>query len=180
MAVRPGPDRTGGLAGAAWPAYGDRVADSLMPGPARRRARRGYALAVAAAGALLAVSAILPWAGIEARSDLLGAGVTQDVRGVDDSLGVFTLVAGLVALALGTAGLLARPWIAALAAVPGGLAAALLVVFVTDPGGAGDRIAFDLGGVLSVAPVIRYGWFAALAAALAVVLCAVLTLTRRS
>ncbi len=168
----------GGLAGAAQHAYGDRVADSHTRGPARRGTRRAYALAVAAAGALLVVSAILPWAGLEARSDLLGAGVSHEVRGVDDGRGVLILVAGLAALALGTAGLLARPWIAALAALPGGLAAGLLVIFVTDPGGAGDRLSVDLGGVLSVEPVIRYGWFAALAAAVAVVLSAVLTLGR--
>ncbi|WP_113702437.1 hypothetical protein [Nonomuraea lactucae] len=156
------------------------MADSPSPGPAERGTRRGYALAVAVAGASLVVSAILPWAGVEARSDLLGGGVSSGIRGVDAGLGVYTLVAGLAALALGVAGGLGRPWIAALAVVPGGLATALLVMFVADPRGLADRVSLDLGRVLSVEPVIRYGWFAALAASLAVVLFAVLTVLRRS
>lgn len=156
------------------------MADSLPPARAGRHGRRGYALAVAAAGALLVVCAVLPWAGIEARSDLLGGGLSHDVRGVDDGLGVSTLIAGLAALVLGVAGLVGRPWIAALAVVPGGLAAVLLVRFAADPRGVGERVSLDLGRILSVEPVIRYGWFAALAGALAVVLFAVLTLLRRS
>ncbi|NUR89750.1 MAG: hypothetical protein HOY71_37200, partial [Nonomuraea sp.] len=67
------------------------------------RTRRGFALAVAITGALLAVCAVLPWAGVEARSDLIGTGISNDVRGIDASYGVYTMVAGLAALAFGLA-----------------------------------------------------------------------------
>ncbi|GAA2303855.1 hypothetical protein GCM10010149_61790 [Nonomuraea roseoviolacea subsp. roseoviolacea] len=160
------------------------MAVPLQPGPRQgriRRGRRGYALAVSVAAALLVLCAVLPWAGIEARSEVIGGGLTSDVRGVDAGLGVFTLVAGLVALALGVAGLLGRrPWVAALAALPGAFATVLLVMFAADPGGVTGRVSLDLGGMLSVGPVIRYGWFAALASSLALVLFAVLAAARRS
>ncbi|MET7460497.1 hypothetical protein [Nonomuraea sp. NPDC005501] len=155
------------------------MADHLQQGPAGR-GRRGYALAVSVAAALLVLCAVLPWAGIEARSDVIGGGLTSDVRGIDAAVGVYTLLAGLAALALGVAGLLGgRPWVAALAALPGAFATVLLVMFVADPGGVADRVSLDLGGLLSVSPVIRYGWFAALASSLALILFAVLTVFRR-
>ncbi|WP_176992956.1 hypothetical protein [Nonomuraea jiangxiensis] len=155
------------------------MADYLQSAPARPRARRGYALAVAVAGALLVCCAVLPWAGIEARSELLGGGVADDVRGIDDTLGVYTLVAGLAALACGLAGALGRPRIAALAAVPGALAVPALVMFVSGGSGLRDRVSIQLGDLLSIEPVIRLGWFAALASALAVVVLSLLTLFRR-
>lgn len=168
-----------------WPggrAYGDRVADFLPPQPSgkqERKPRTGYALAVVAAGALLVFCAILPWAGIEARSDLIGSGITKDMRGVDDSSGVYTLLAGLAAAAFGVTGLLTRrPW-TALAILPGAAAATLLVMFVAGPRDAGDRVSVDIGGVLSIEPVLRYGWFTALASALAVIAFAALSLIPR-
>ncbi len=151
-----------------------------MPTPARPRARRGYALAVAAAGALLAVCAVLPWAGLQATSSLIGGGVASDVRGVDDVFGVYALVAGLAALGCGLAGAMSRPRLAALAVVPGGAALAVLLMFVTESGGMRDRISVDLGDLLSIEPVIRAGWFAALACATAIVLLSLLALFRRS
>lgn len=137
---------------------------------------RAYPIAVAGCGALLVVAAILPWAGIEASSDLLGGSVAHDVRGVDDQAGVYTLVAGLAAAVLGVAGLLGRPWLTALAAVPGLAALVVLIVFVTDPG---ESLSVDLGGLLSIEPVLRPGWFVALAAALAVTVLAPLSLVKR-
>jgi hypothetical protein len=154
------------------------VADSLTPSPPKPQARRGYAFAVALAGALLVVCAVLPWTGVEARIDLIGRGVSNDVRGIDDSLGVYTLLAGLAALALGIAGLVTRPRVAALAVLPGVLATVVLVRFVADPPGLGDRVSVDLGFV-SIVPGIRVGWFAALACALAIVTLSVLVLLRR-
>ncbi|MGW0806737.1 hypothetical protein [Nonomuraea sp. NPDC002799] len=154
------------------------MADHLHP--TRPRTHRGYALAVVIAGALLTFCAILPWAALEARSDLIGAGVAGDVRGIDGAFGVYTLVAGLVALACGLAGVLGRPRLAALAVLPGGVAVLTLVMFVTDGSGLRDRFSVDLGNLLSIAPVIRGGWFAALASALAVVVLAVLALIRRA
>ena len=120
-------------------AYSDRVADDLKPTPARPRVRRGYPLAVMAAGALLVFCAVLPWAGLQATSSLIGGGVASDVRGIDDTFGVYTLLAGLVALGCGLVGTLAHPRLAALAVVPGGVALLVLVLFVTDGSGLQDR-----------------------------------------
>ncbi|MBF8192273.1 hypothetical protein ITP53_42650 [Nonomuraea sp. K274] len=156
------------------------MADYLKPTPARPRTRRGYALGVTLAGALLVFCAILPWAGLEARSSLVGFGVADDLRGIDDAFGIYTLVAGLAALACGLAGVLGRTWLAALAVVPGGVALAALVVFMTSRGGVRDRISVDLGKVLSIEPVIRLGWFAALACSIAIVVLALLALFRRA
>ncbi|GAA2862026.1 hypothetical protein [Nonomuraea rubra] len=158
------------------------MADDLKPTPAGRRVRRGYPLAVAAAGALLVFCAVLPWAAVQATSSLIAGGVVSDIRGIDDPLGVYTLVAGLVALGCGLAGLLSsHPRLAALAAVPGGVALVVLVRFVIAGGGnLRDRISFDLGGLLSIEPVIRFGWFAALGCALVLVVLSVLTLFRGS
>ncbi|MEU0572093.1 hypothetical protein ABZ297_42760 [Nonomuraea sp. NPDC005983] len=151
----------------------------LQPAPRRRATRRGYALAVLVAGAVLAICAVLPWAGIQASSDLIGGGVTRSLRGTDDRFGIYTLVAGLAAAALGLAGTLSRPRLAALAMIPGALAAVVLVMFISDPKDVGDRISIDLGGLLSIEPVIQYGWWAALASSLAVVVLAVLALVGR-
>ncbi|MFC4005696.1 hypothetical protein ACFOY2_00580 [Nonomuraea purpurea] len=144
------------------------------------RTRRGPALAVVAAGALLVCCAVLPWAGLEARSDILGGGVASDIRGIDDAFGLYTLIAGLAALACGLAGVLTRPRLAALAAVPGGVAVVVLVLFLTQGNGLRDRISVQLGDWLSIAPVIRGGWFGAMACALAVVVLAIVALLRRA
>ncbi|MEV5895259.1 hypothetical protein [Nonomuraea fuscirosea] len=147
--------------------------------PAHPKLRRGYPLAVIAAGALLVFCAVLPWAGLQATSGLIGAGVASDVRGIDDPFGVYTLIAGLAALGCGLAGLLSRPRLAALALVPGGAAVLVLVLFVTQGSGLRDRISFDFGELLSIEPVIRFGWFAALACALAIVALAFMSLVGR-
>ncbi|MEV4802202.1 hypothetical protein AB0K18_19480 [Nonomuraea sp. NPDC049421] len=155
------------------------MAEDLKPAPTRSRLGRGPAFAVLVAGALLACCAVLPWAGLQATSSLFGAGVASDVRGIDDPLGVYTLLAGLTAVGCGVAGLLARPRLAALAIVPGSVAVFVLVTFVMGDGGLRDRVSIHLGDLLSIEPVIRSGWFAALACAVAVVLLSVLTLVRR-
>ncbi|MFC7720154.1 hypothetical protein [Nonomuraea recticatena] len=142
-----------------------------------RPSRRGLAVAVVLTGLLLSFTALLPWAGVDARLDLLGAGLSQDVRGVDDPFGVYTLVAGLAAAVLGAAGALRGRLLTALAALPGAAACVLLVVYVADPRGIADRVSVDLG-MLSIEPGLRAGWFAALAAALAVTVLALLCLPR--
>ncbi len=167
------------VVGGGCPAYSDRVADYLQPAPAKPAAHRGYALAVVVAGALLVFCAVLPWAGLEVRSELIGGGLANEIRGIDDTFGIYTLVAGLAALGCGIAGLLTRPRLAALAAVPGAAAVAVLVLFMTDGSGVRDRLSFDLGQVLSVGPVIKFGWFAAMGCAVAVVVLSVLALVRR-
>ncbi|MFI7707030.1 hypothetical protein [Nonomuraea sp. NPDC049480] len=157
------------------------MAEDLQPTSAQPRTRRGYApaLSVTVTGALLVVCAVLPWAGTEAKIGLFGSGVTTDVRGIDDAFGVYALVAGLVAVACGLAGLLAHPRLAALAVVPGAVAVPAVVMFMTQGGGVQDRISIDLG-VLSVAQVIRLGWFAALACSLGVIVLGALALFRRA
>ncbi|MEV0995687.1 hypothetical protein [Nonomuraea sp. NPDC050202] len=156
------------------------MADDLMPTPARRRVRRGYPLAVAAAGALLVFCAVLPWSGWQATSSLIDAGVASDLRGIDHTSGIYTLLAGLVALGCGLAGLLSsHPRLAALAVLPGGSAVVLVLRYPPGGGGLRDLFAFELGDVLSIAPVFRFGWFAALGCALALVVLSVLALLRR-
>ncbi|WP_188196486.1 hypothetical protein [Nonomuraea sp. SYSU D8015] len=155
------------------------MADDLQPAPATPRTRRRYPLAVSVAGALLVCCTILPWAGVDAKIGLLGSGVTTDVRGVDDTFGIYTLLAGLAAVACGLAGLLSHPRLAALAVVPGAVAVPAVLMFVTRGGGAQDRVSIDLG-VLSVEQAIRFGWFAALACSLAVAVLGLLTLLRRA
>ncbi|NRQ35633.1 hypothetical protein HII36_27920 [Nonomuraea sp. NN258] len=155
------------------------MADYTQPAPVQAGPRRGYALAVVIAGALLVFCAVLPWAGVEARSDLIGGGVSSDVRGVDDRLGVYTLIAGIAVLAFGVVGLLTRPRLAALAVVPGALAVLVLVMFIGTPRGLGDRVTIEVGTLLTVEPVLRFGWFAALASAVAVIVVSVLAVVKR-
>jgi hypothetical protein len=155
------------------------VADDLKPASARTRLGRGPAIAVLAAGVLLTICAILPWAGIQATSSLIGAGVASDVRGIDDPLGVYTLLAGLAALGCGVAGLIAHPRLAALAIAPGVVAVFVLVSYVAGSDGLRNRVSIHLGDLLSIEPVIRPGWFAALACAVATVLLSVVALVRR-
>ncbi|MFI7125333.1 hypothetical protein ACIBQ1_06530 [Nonomuraea sp. NPDC050153] len=156
------------------------MADYLQSAPAKPTARRGYALAVVVAGALLVFCAVLPWAGLEVRSELIGGGLANDIRGIDDTYGVYTLVSGLVALGCGVAGLLTHPRVAALAALPGAVAAAVLVLFMTDGSGVRDRLSVDLGQVLSIGPTVKFGWFAAMGCAVAIVVLSVLALVRRA
>ncbi|MCK2219927.1 hypothetical protein MF672_039945 [Actinomadura sp. ATCC 31491] len=143
------------------------------------RLARGYPLAVTAVAALLVFCAVLPWAGVEARIGLLGSGFAGEVRGIDDALGVYTLLAGLAALACGLAGLLAHPRLAALAVLPGAVATAATLLFQLQGHGLRDRVSLDLG-LLSVTPVTRGGWFATLACALALVVLGLLALLRRA
>lgn len=168
----------------AGPSYSEAV-DDLRPAPTRR-ARRALPLAVTAAGALLVFCAVLPWAGLRATSGLVGglltgmtSALTSEVRGVDDVYGVCTLIAGLAAVACGVAGLRGRPRLAALAVLPGGAAVLLVVLFVTEGSRSRDRISIRLGDLLAIEPVIAFGWFAALASAVAVTVLAVLALLRR-
>ncbi|MEU6999298.1 hypothetical protein [Nonomuraea sp. NPDC046570] len=142
-----------------------------------QRGRAGYAVAVVVAGLALAFCVFLPWAGIEARIEALGRGVSHDVRGIDTTAGLYSLVAALAATALGITGLVGRRLLAALAVVPGGVSAVALVLFVTSRSGLGDRVSVDLG-LLRIEPMLRPGWFGAAAAALTVLVCAALSATR--
>ncbi|MBB5964489.1 hypothetical protein [Planomonospora venezuelensis] len=139
---------------------------------------RALPVAVIAAGALLAVTAFLPWAGIRADIVVIGS-VSEHVRGVDDWSGVLALVSGAAATALGVAGVMRDLRLAALAALPGAVTVLVLLVFLSDPRGRAENVSIDLGGLVTVRPTIEYGWFAALAAALAVTVLGVAVLVRR-
>ncbi|MEV0585951.1 hypothetical protein [Nonomuraea sp. NPDC050310] len=137
---------------------------------------RTSAFAVALAGGLLVLSTTTPWMAVEAGVGLFRGGLSATTRGLEDPLGLYTLLAGLAAAALGVAGLLTRRrWLTALAALPGAGATALVVSYVA---GRSD-VGLDLG-YITVGSVLRPGWYGALGCALAVVLFAVLAISRRS
>ncbi|WP_343950747.1 hypothetical protein [Nonomuraea longicatena] len=158
------------------------MAEYFPPRPAaraERKPRRGYALAVVVTGALLVFCAALPWAGLEARSDLIDAGIGKSLRGVDAACGVYTLLSGVLAVMLGLATLVTRLPLTPLAAIPGLAAGVLLVVFVTNPDGHSKGLTVALGDFLTIEPALKYGWFAALAAAVATTVFALFSLLPR-
>ncbi|MFC4059464.1 hypothetical protein ACFOWE_14245 [Planomonospora corallina] len=120
---------------------------------------------VIATGALLVVAAFLPWAGVRADVVVIGS-FSESVRGVDDWSGVLALFSGAAAVIIGIAGR-ERPF-TALAALPGAITVAVLLVFLSDPQGRGRSASLAIGDIVRVEPTIEYGWFVALAAALAV------------
>ncbi|WP_344858672.1 hypothetical protein [Planomonospora alba] len=137
----------------------------LTPPAASAAPGRTAQVGVVATGALLVVAAFLPWAGVRADIAVLGS-LSESVRGVDDWSGVLTLVAGIAAVVIGVAGG-ERPF-TALAALPGAVTVAVLLVFLSDPQGRGRNASFSVGDLVRVEPTVEYGWFVALAAALAV------------
>jgi hypothetical protein len=134
---------------------------------------------VVVTGALLVFCAVLPWAGLEARSDLIDAGVTENLRGVDAAFGVYTLLSGVLAAILGLATLLTRLPLTPLAAIPGLAAGVLLVMFVANPDGRSKGLTVKLGDFLTIEPVLKFGWFAALASAVATTAFALFSLLPR-
>ncbi|MBG0816003.1 hypothetical protein [Planomonospora sp. ID82291] len=137
------------------------MADLTTPASPNRIAPVG----VIAGGALLVVAAFLPWAGVRADIAVLGS-LSQNVRGVDDWSGILALIGGTMAAVIGVAGG-DRPF-TALAALPGAVTTAVLLVFLSDPQGRGRNASFTVGDLVRVEPTVEYGWFVALAAALAV------------
>lgn len=135
-----------------------------------------------AMGAALAVTAFLPWTGFTASTDQpstgLGSGAVYNFPGIDSVSGVCTLMAGASTAALGCAELLTRRRLTALTVIPGVLAVLALVFFAIRSGGFATLMADDPWASWHE-PALRPGWFVALVTALAVIVFAALSLTRR-
>lgn len=136
------------------------------------------AVGVFVAGFALAVTALLPWAGLTAEFGILDASFTHAVRGVDAGPGWFVLGAGITAMLLGVLG--ARRWLfTGLAILPGAVAAFALALFLANPRDLVNRLDFQVSGLLRVHPTIQYGWFAGLLASVALAVLAAAALLRR-
>ncbi|GAA0356103.1 hypothetical protein GCM10009530_01540 [Microbispora corallina] len=137
------------------------------------------AVGVIVTGLALAVTALLPWAGVTAEVSVLDAELTRAVRGVDAGSGWFVMGAGIAAMLLGVLGAV-RNWLfTGFAILPGAVAAFALAMFLTDPQDLAGRLAFRIPGVVSVHPSIQYGWFAGLLSSIAVAVLAAAAFLRR-
>lgn len=130
------------------------------------------------AGAGLAVSPLLPWAGVRAEMPLLGRGVGASVIGFDDASGWFVCAAGVVAAVLGVAGMTRGRAFTGFAVIPGAAGTLALAVFVNRPERLLD-LSVTIAGLVRVQPRIEYGWFAGLAASILISVLAAITLLRR-
>lgn len=136
------------------------------------------ACGVFVAGFALALTALLPWAGLTAEIGIIDASLTRAVRGVDAGSGWFVLGAGITAMLLGVLGAM-RSWLfTGLAILPGAVAAFALAMFLADPRDLVSRLDFQVG-LLRVHPTIQYGWFAGLLASVALAVLAAVALLRR-
>ncbi|WP_157530200.1 hypothetical protein [Microtetraspora niveoalba] len=134
--------------------------------------------AVVVAGLALAVTAVLPWAGLTAEFGLTGTELTQAIRGIDKGPGWFVLGAGLAATLLGVLGVTRSRLFTGFAILPGAVAALALAMFLTDPQDWGRRLSFRVPGLVDVHPTVEYGWFAALIASIVVAALSAATLLR--
>jgi hypothetical protein len=168
---RPRPAFLPPVDGSARPAPGA-VADPPPGDPAPPV--NGWNLGVIAAGALLLISAFLPWARARITLDLFGRRLTRDV-GTVVGLEADTVVAAVPVLAMaaiamafwGVVGRDAR--VSALAAVPGALSLLVCGLFALRLDDLGDRLALGdlpVGHEISVIA----GWYLAVAMSL-LVLC---------
>jgi hypothetical protein len=148
-------------------------------GYARRMGgHRVVSTGVILAGAGLAVSPLLPWAGLRADMPVLGRGIGTSVIGFDDAAGWFVCAAGLLAAALGVAGVTRGRAFTAFAVVPGAAATLALAVFINRPERLLD-LSVTIAGLVRVHPRIEYGWFVGLGASVLISLLAAITLFRR-
>ncbi|MCC5580664.1 hypothetical protein IMZ11_34105 [Microtetraspora sp. AC03309] len=147
--------------------------------PARSGAGTMLSLAVIVTGLVLAVTAILPWAGVTAEFGLMGTEFTHAIRGIDRGSGWFVLGAGIAATLLGVVGMTRGRLFTGFAILPGAVAALALAMFLTDPQDWGDRLSFRIPGLVDVHPTIQYGWFAALLASVLVAALSATALIRR-
>ncbi|MFC0861261.1 hypothetical protein ACFHYQ_03010 [Sphaerimonospora cavernae] len=138
------------------------------------------AAGVTVTGLAMAVTALLPWAGVTAKTALLDAELTHSVRGVDYGAGWFVMGAGIAAMLLGLLGLRRDRLYAGFAILPGAVAAFALAMFLTDPRELADRLDFRIPGLLDVHPAIQYGWFAALLTSIVVAALAATAFLRQS
>ncbi|MEV5409458.1 hypothetical protein AB0K60_11565 [Thermopolyspora sp. NPDC052614] len=130
------------------------------------------------AGAGLAVSPLLPWAGVRAEVPVLGRGLGTSVLGFDDAAGWFVCVAGVVAAVLGVAGLTHGRAFTGFAIVPGAAGALALAVFINRPERLLD-LSVTIAGLVRVGPRIEYGWFVGLGASILINVLAAIALFRR-
>ncbi|MBG0828943.1 hypothetical protein HS041_14305 [Planomonospora sp. ID67723] len=156
----------------------DPIDPAVRSAPSAPESGRTLPVAVIVAGALLVVTAFLPWAGIRADIVVIGS-VSERIRGVDDWPGVLAMVSGTVAAALGVMAVMNDRRFTALAALPGAITVLVLLVFLSDPQGRAESASIDIGGLVRVQPTVEYGWFAALAAALALSMLGIAALLRR-
>ncbi|WP_285704263.1 hypothetical protein [Microtetraspora sp. NBRC 16547] len=155
----------------------------LTPSPQGFPARSGggtlLSLAVIVIGLALAVTAILPWAGVTAEFGLVGTELTHSIRGIDKGPGWFVLGAGIAATLLGVLGVTRSRLFTGFAILPAAVAALALAVFLSDPQNWDDRLTFRIPGLVDVHPTIQYGWFAALLASIVVAALSAAALIRR-
>ncbi|WP_152990725.1 hypothetical protein [Sphaerimonospora mesophila] len=149
-------------------------------GTPRQRTGGLPAVGVTVTGLALAGTALLPWAGVTARTAVLGAELTRSIRGVDYGAGWFVLGAGITAMLLGMLGMRRDRLFAGFAILPGAVAAFALAMFLTDPRELADRLGLRFPGPFAVSPAIQYGWFAALLASIAVAVLAIAAFPRQS
>ncbi|MGI5491606.1 hypothetical protein [Microtetraspora malaysiensis] len=136
-------------------------------------------MAVIVTGLALAVTAVLPWAGVTAEFGPVGTELTRAIRGVDRAPGWFVLGAGIAATLLGVLGMTRSRLFTGFAILPGAVAAFALAMFLTDPQEWVERLSFRIPGLVDVHPTVQYGWFAALIASVVVAALAAAALLRR-
>ncbi|WP_061294488.1 hypothetical protein [Herbidospora cretacea] len=129
------------------------------------------------AGLALAVTGVLPWAGISATFGVINADLTT-VHGTEDWAGWWVVGSGLAAAGLGALGISRSRLITGMAILPGAIAAFSLAMFLTRPPGF-DRLTMAIPGLVRVEPTIFYGWFAGLGASMVVAALACLALAGR-
>lgn len=140
--------------------------------------QRVVSAGVALAGAGLAVSPSLPWAGVEAEVPVLGRGLGVSVLGFEDAAGWYVFAAGVVAAVLGVAGAVSGRPFAGFALIPGAAGTLALATFLNRPGRLMD-LSVTVSGLVRVQPQVEYGWFVGLGAAVLVSAFAAIPLLRR-
>ncbi|WP_030450733.1 hypothetical protein [Herbidospora cretacea] len=153
------------------------MATAHPPRPDRSGTSALLGLAVVAAGLALAVTGVLPWAGISATFGVVNADLTS-VHGTEDGAGWWVMGSGVVAAGLGALGISRSRLVTGLAILPGAVAAFSLAMFLTRPHGF-DRLTMAIPGLVRVEPVILYGWWAGLGASVVLAALACLALMRR-
>ena len=131
---------------------GSRDLDRSCDYARRMGTHRIVSAGVVLAGSALAVSPLLPWAGVRAEVPLLGRGLGVSVLGFDDTSGWFVFGAGVVAAVLGVAGLLSGGRaVTGLALIPGAAGTLALAVFLDRPEHGRERFIEEVLSFLAVA-----------------------------
>jgi hypothetical protein len=139
---------------------------------------RGLAAGVVLMGAALAVSPLLPWAGISADVPLIGQNFGTSLHGYEDAAGWFVMAAGVLAAVLGVAGITRGRAFTGFAIVPGAAATLAMAIFLGAPRTQAD-FSLSIPGLVEVHPQVEYGWFAGIGASILITVLAAGTLFRR-